>query len=110
VKLPHRNNVLISREKLVQYILSETHALGRFKAKFFQSLGFNKTNVHLFEESLRTIAKFKDVKDVISSPYGTKYVLDGRVKTPTGKIVKLRTVRIIEKGQNRPRFVTTYPV
>jgi len=110
VKLPHRDNVLISREKLVQYILSEAHALGRFKAKFFQGIGFDKTNVHLLEECLRNIAKSEEVKATSSSPYGTKYVIDGEVKTPSGKRVKLRTIWIIEKREVQPRFVTTYPV
>lgn len=110
MKLPNRNNVIISREKLVQYILSETHALGRFKAKFFLDHGFNKTNVQLFENCLRNIAKSEDVGDASHSPYGIKYVIDGEVKTPNGKRVKLRTVWIIEKGEMRPRFVTIYPV
>lgn len=110
MKLQNRDHVVISREKLLKYILSETHSLGRFKAKYFESMGFNMRNVDALEKCLRSIAKTQQVKDTISSKYGTKYVLEGAVETPNGKTVKLCTVWIIEKEQTRPRFVTTYPV
>ena len=110
MKLPNWKNVIILREKLSKYLLSETHPLGMFKAKFFRNLGFNNKNVTLLEKSLRIIAQSGDVVDMVSSDYGTKYVIDGEIKTPSREVVKLKTVWIIEKGEKRPRFVTTYPV
>ena len=110
MKLPNSDKVIISREKLTDYILSETHSTGKFKARFFRTLGFNETNVSIFERALRTIANSEETKDTSTSVYGTKYVLDGKVVTPSGKTIKLRTIWIIEKGQNRPRFITVYPV
>lgn len=110
MKLPNSNKVLISRKKLTDYILSETHSTGKFKARFFRTLGFNKTKVSLFEKALRTIAGSEEVKDTVISIYGTKYVLDGKISTPSGKIVKLRTIWTIEQGQYRPRFITVYPI
>ena len=50
------------------------------------------------------------VKESIVSEYGTKYVIDGSIETPSGNVVKVRTIWIIEKGQDRPRFVTVYPI
>ena len=110
MKLPNADKVIISREKLTDYILSETHSTGRFKARFFKTLGFNETNASFFETILRTLANSEEIKEVITSVYGTKYVIDGKVNTPSGKTIKLRTIWIIEKGQNRPRFITVYPV
>lgn len=60
MKLPKGDNALISREKLLKYILSETHSLGRFKAKYFESIGFDRENVDALEKCLRSIAKALD--------------------------------------------------
>ena len=110
MKLPFRKNALIPRNKLTKYLLSETHLLGKFKAKLFRSLGFNETNVDILEESLLSIAQSNDIKEEISFQYGTKYIIDGKIETPNGKIVKIRTVWIIEEGEKKPRFVTAYRV
>ena len=53
---------------------------------------------------------FFDVREVIESPYGTKYILEGGVETPAGRIVQVRTVWIIDAGQDHSRFVTAYPL
>jgi hypothetical protein len=90
--------------------LSETHAVGRSKARLFRSLGFNENNVSLLKQGLIAIAHSEDVKEVISSPYGVKYIIEGLLQTPVGDSIRIRTIWIIEKGQERPRFVTAYPV
>lgn len=110
MKLPYRKDVFISRNKLTKYILSEKHAIGRFKAKFFRNLGFDETNVDFFEDSLRSLVEFEDIKEKLFSAYGTKYIIDGKIDAPNGKTVKVRTIWILEKGQKRPRFITIYPV
>lgn len=110
MKLPNSNKAIIPKEKLTDYVLSETHSTGKFKARFFRNLGFDETNIQILEGFLRKIAISGNVKDEIISPYGIKYVLDGKIEAPAGKSVKIRTIWIIEKGQNRPRFVTVYPV
>ncbi len=110
MKLPNNNKTIISRDKLIDYVLSETHTTGKFKAKFFRRFGFNETNVHLLEKALLKLAKSQKVESVLSSDYGTKYIIDGEIKAPKGKTVRVRTIWIIEKGQSSPRFVTIYPV
>lgn len=64
----------------------------------------------LFEKSLLKIAKTEEIIDETTTPYGTKYILEGKLDNPIGKLVKVRTLWIIEIDQNRPRFVTVYPV
>lgn len=110
MKLPNGDNPSISRNKLINYILSETHATGKFKAKFFRKLGFNETTIQSFEDTLRKIAKSENIKNETTSQFGKKYILEGKINSPLGKIVKVRTIWIIEKNQNRPRFITIYPV
>jgi hypothetical protein len=50
------------------------------------------------------------VADSERSPYGTKYMIDGALDTPNGVMIRVRTIWIIEKGQDTPRFITAYPI
>jgi len=45
MRLPNGTNAYVPREKLVEYLLSETHAVGKSKARFFRGFGFDETNV-----------------------------------------------------------------
>ena len=110
MKLPNRENAYIPSPKLHDYLLSKTHSVGRWKARFFRSLGFDETNVDVLEQRLIAIAHSENVEDVIPSAHGTKYVIDGSLQTLVSSFVQVRTVWIIDAGQNRPRFVTAYPV
>jgi hypothetical protein len=110
MKLPNRNKVVISQEKLMDYLLSETHSVGKFKAKFFRTVGFNESNAAILKENIREIARNSEVKQKTVSKYGTKYILDGEIKTPTDDTIKLRTIWIIELNYTVARFVTAYPV
>ena len=106
----NRENAYIPLSKLKDYLLSETHSVGKSKAKLLRSAGFNEANVTLLKESILAIAHSGQVIEAISSPHGVKYVIDGLLKTPIGGFIKMRTIWIIDKGQERPRFVTAYPL
>ena len=110
MKLPNRENAYIPSPKLHDYLLSKTHSVGRWKARFFRALGFDETNVDVLEQHLIAIAHSEDVKNVVSSAHGTKYVVEGSLQTPAGSLVQVWTVWIIDAGQDRPRFVTVYPI
>ncbi|RMI24457.1 MAG: hypothetical protein D6681_01980 [Calditrichaeota bacterium] len=110
MKLPNGSKAYIPPEKLTGYLLSETHVIGKAKAKFFRALGFDEANVNLLQTELLTLAKTGDVNESVSSVHGTKYVIDGTIQTPKGGIATIRTVWIIEIDQEIPRFVTAYPI
>lgn len=109
MKLPSRENAYIPPLKLKGYLLSETHPIGKEKAKLFRSAGFNEGTAALLKEGLLAIARSGRVTDVIESPHGVKYIIEGEIKTPTGDSIKLKTIWIVDIGQERPRFVTAYP-
>jgi len=109
VQLPNKEKAHIPPNKLIGYLLSETHAVGKLKARFFRSLGFDETTVEQLEQGLLAIAHAEQVKECIVSPHGTKYVIDGLLETPKGFAVRIRTIWIIEAGYEIPRFVTAYP-
>lgn len=84
--------------------------MGKSKAKLFRSVGYNEMNVSLLKDGLLSIAHTEEILDTQSSEHGVKYVLEGLLKAPAGGTLKIRTIWIIDKGQDRPRFVTAYPV
>ncbi|OGY25473.1 MAG: hypothetical protein A2Z11_03530 [Candidatus Woykebacteria bacterium RBG_16_43_9] len=110
MKLPNSERAYVPKQKLTEYLLSETHAVGKFKARFFRKLGFGEANAHLLQKEIINIARSQEIKESIPSNYGTKYIVDGDIKTTIGESVKIRTVWIIEKDQTQPNFITAYPV
>jgi hypothetical protein len=110
MELPNKSKAYISPNKIKDYLLSESHAVGKSKAKFFRSFGFEETNASHFEQGLIGIAQTKSVTESTETPYGTKYVVDGELETPNGITIYLRTVWIIETGDIIPRLVTAHPL
>ena len=109
MKLPYLERIYVSIEKLNDYLLSDTHPIGKWKARFFKSLGFDKSNIEMLEKTLISIAQSNEISESIKTTYGVKYIIDGTVHTPK-KVIKLRTVWVIEKEEKIPKFVTAYPI
>ena len=110
MKLPNREQAYIQPQKLTGYLLSETHEVGRSKAKLLRAFGFNQENVAMLEQELLRIAQTQEVQETIATPHGIKYVMDGMIQTPQGRSLQLRTVWIIDTEQTKPRFVTARPL
>jgi hypothetical protein len=110
MEFPNRENAYIPLSKLKDYLLSETHLVGKSKAKFLRSAGFNEMNIDMLIQGLISIAHSGDIKEVLSSTHGVKYVIDGLLRTPAGGSIEMRTIWITDKGQVRPCFVTAYPL
>jgi hypothetical protein len=109
MQLPNRERAFIARQKLTDESLSESHPVGRSKAKFFRSLGFDASQVDLLEQGLLAIARSQEVEEMETTAHGIKYVIQGALATPLGNQVRLQTVWIIDQGEENPRFVTAYP-
>lgn len=109
-ELPDKDKVYVSLKKLKDYLLSETHSVGKSKAKLLRSFGFNETNVHLLKEGLIALAKTGRLEEAMPSKYGVKYIIDGKLGTPEGRFIEMRTIWIIEKKQKELRFITAYPL
>lgn len=109
MQLPNRTNAFIQPSKLTEYLLLETHPTGGAKAKFFRWLGFNETNLELFENELLSVARTSPVQEVIETVHGSKHVIIGSISTPIGRSVTILTVWIIDSGKTAPRLVTARP-
>jgi hypothetical protein len=107
--MPDWRAAYVPPEKLSGYLLSEAHAVGKWKADLFRALGFGQDNAEVLERRLLEIAMGNPVISDIQTPFGTKYVIEGNLLTPEGRLVQLLTVWIVEPSDPRPRFVTAYP-
>ena len=107
--LPNAEKAIIEENKLRDYILSPTHPVGRFKAAFFQKLGYSLSNWEALEHQLRKVVLSEEISKVEEIRYGTKFIIEGQLECPSGEEVKVITVWVILKGENIPRFVTVYP-
>ena len=109
MRLPGAEFGVVPAEKLVGYLLSLAHPVGRSKAVFFRSLGYDETNAELLAAGLAAIAADNEVDEVETTEFGTKYVVEGALVTPSGVTTSLRTVWMVRSGEVTPRFVTAYP-
>lgn len=110
MKLPNADKAHIPPRKLLDYLLSLSHPVGGPKARFFRSAGFDDANVSALERGLIEIACSGEVSEVEQTTHGTKYAVEGTLKTPDRGPKIIRTVWIIESGGEGPRFVTAYPL
>ena len=109
MKLPHATDAVIPQAKLVDYLLSDTHPVGKAKAIVFQKYGYHLDNVDQLAEALIRVAVEEDVDDIVSFTYGVKCVIEGVLPTPDGRSINIRTVWMIDHERYAPRFVTAYP-
>lgn len=110
MELPNKFAAYVPIEKITDYLLSNSHAVGKSKVKFFRSVGFGEINVSQFEKNILDIAHTGIVSESKETPFGIKYVVDGALETPSGVIIQLRTIWIVETGEEQPRFITAYPM
>ena len=108
--LPNVIQLVVAREKITLYLLSRSHRDGRHKARFFEQCGFDREQWRELAESLCRHARTHEVVKVEPSPFGTRYVVDGKMVTPSRRRPMVRSVWFIGTGEQRPHLVTAYPV
>src|SRR5690606_24284245 len=102
------DKAFIDPEKLRDYLLSTDHPVGRFKARFFRSLGFSRDHWEELESALRDFVSL-DAEFIDENEYGVKYTIRGTLAGPMGASASTVTVWFIRRGEDFPRFVTAYP-
>ena len=109
MELPGRERVWIEPAKVRDYLLSKEHAVGRFKAAFFEGLGYSAAEWTLLEFDLRQLARTGDATLGKQTKYGQHYEIRGTLRGPAGKVAQLMTIWIVPLNEDAPRFVTAYP-
>lgn len=109
MKLPAAERVLIEPAKVRDYLLSREHPVGRFKAVFFESLGYSSDRWPELEADLRSLATAAEAVLGEKTKYGQKYEVRGTLHGPSGRRAAVITAWIIRWGEDMPRFVTAFP-
>ena len=109
MKLPAAERAVIPPAKIRDYLLSNSHPVGRFKAPFFANLGYTSANWRRLEKDLLDLAVSGDAELGKGSLYGQKYEIHGILNGPSGRSAGVLTVWIILFGGDVPHFVTAFP-
>lgn len=109
MKVPNNDRASIPIEKIRDYLLSNSHPIGKSKAVFFNKIGYNLEKIDLLSKELNRIILENEVYKEISTRYGNKYLVKGNIGLAFKKTIPVVTIWIIEKEDSVPRFVTAYP-
>ena len=109
MKLPGAERAVVDRSKVADYLVSESHPVGRFKSAFFRTLGYSAAEWEVLAADLQFHAAENEALATVANPYGQKYEVRGSLSGPTGRIVALVAVWIVLHGEDFPRFVTAFP-
>ncbi len=110
MKLPHLERAVVPKEKLTEYLLSESHPDGAPKAEFFLRFGYTVDNCQALAQALLNHASEHDILKEEVTPFGVRYVIDGPFTGADGRRPNLRSVWFIDTGTDLPRLVTAYPL
>lgn len=106
---PNPEAVVVDPVKLTGYLLSLSHAKGSGKAKWFRRIGFDESTRGEFSLELRRMPIDGVLTEIIDSPYGTKYVVEGTLLGPLGGGM-VRSVWQVNRGFTIPRLIAAYPI
>jgi hypothetical protein len=109
VLLPHAELAEIDPQKLHGYLLSPTHPIGRFKARFFAALGCSAASWQQLDRDLRTQHLTQDATAGESTSGGRLFTIRAILKGPNGESALVRSVWFVPAAGGPPRFVAAYP-
>jgi hypothetical protein len=110
MKIPNVDQVIVDRAKMVDYLLSDAHPVGRHKAVFFRRVGFTVERWEELADALRKHAAEHEIAREEASPFGRRLVVEGIMESPDGRTPRVRSVWFLRFGENVPRFVSAYPL
>lgn len=99
MKLPCADQAVIEPTKLHGYVLSTDHPVGRFKARFFEGLGYSVQAWARFEADLLSQHLAKEADELESTRYGQKYEIRAILRGPTGE-ANVVSVWVVRRGEH----------
>ena len=108
MRIPGIERTLISREKVVGYLLNQDHPDGASKARVLAHAGFVDTRPAELENSLREQHLMHDARLGRPSPFGAKYEITRPLIGPVGTVM-ITSVWMVRNGESFPRLITIIP-
>jgi hypothetical protein len=83
--------------------------VGRTKARFFASLGFDRADWSALRRALLALAASGEAEAGERTRFGQKYIVRGTIRGPAGRTGRVLSAWIVLAGEDFPRLVTAYP-
>jgi hypothetical protein len=109
---PDRERILISDQKLIDYLLNPRHPDGQSKAWFLSRFGYSIANYPDLKAALLQIGQTGEVINVEGRPpFGTRFTIRGVLQTPDRRNPLVITGWFIETDDAAKmlKFVTMVP-
>jgi hypothetical protein len=110
MRLPNADRASVPARKITHYLLSTEHRDGQHKAAFFKSFGFKLKSWEVLASALLHHARTNDVVEIVSTPFGQNYVVEGTLSAPDGRQPRVRVVWFIANQQETATLATAYPL
>ncbi len=110
MKLPNVDRAVVPSRKITQYLLSATHRDGQHKATFFRSFGFKLDAWEELAETLLQHAREHEIVEIVPTPFGRNFVVEGALPSPNGRAPQVRAVWFIANDQETATLATAYPL
>ena len=110
MKLPNAELAIVPERKITHYLLNSAHPAGGSKARFFLRFGFTAAEWQKLAIALLRHAREHEVAETEQTPHGQRYVVDGKIITPDGTSLNIRSAWYIDVAGGAPRFVTAHPL
>jgi hypothetical protein len=107
--LPGSEHAVVDAAKVRDYLLSHEHPIGRFKAVFFETLGYSRVGWQRLQQDFLDLCRSGTAVEGQASQFGHKYEVHGTHQGPSGRRAEVVTVWVTLIGENVPRFVTAFP-
>lgn len=85
MQIPNADRAVIEPVKLHGYLLSRTHPVGRFKAPFFEGLGYSAEEWSRLEADLRAQHLPQEATPANATVYGQKYEIRATLVGPANR-------------------------
>ncbi|MEJ7823651.1 MAG: DUF6883 domain-containing protein [Chitinophagaceae bacterium] len=106
--MPNNEQSIVVDKKITEYLLSDSHEIGKHKANFFKRFGFDISDIETFKHSLIQHSVEREIEQTKNTEYGNKYELKCEFQTPDERNPCIVTVWIIENGKQKPTLITAY--
>ena len=107
--LPSSEHAHIDSAKIRDYLLSDVHPVGRFKAVVFHALGYKAAEWEKLRDDLLAHAQGAEAVPGQASAFGQKYEVSGTLRGPNGREAKFTSVWLAPVEGGAPRFITAFP-
>lgn len=106
--LPFAEKAYIDDQKLTGYCLSETHIVGKHKARVFKSaLGLTSVDYLTLKDTILTAVLLNEAQEAGRNQQGDLYSVDFIMQNGL-KQATVRTAWIVLHGESFPRLVSCY--